>query len=274
MPAAPTHERPPVDHRPSPSRDVADSVARVFFALALLIAVMAVAGLVVLAFLRDNNDSASQEAFAERIDAPAATISAPDATDQTAGSAPDAATESPATTEAAAAETTVPASPSTIDEAPTTSECSATGVPAPAIPGDIAEPAVAILAAIIDAVEACDIGALASLAPTGFTASFGGGEPGAIWQEQEANGAAPLRRLLDTLSLPHAAIDIEGETVYVWPSAVAFGSWSDVPEPDRLALASVYRDEELAAFEQFGAFFGHRIAIGADGEWRHFVAGD
>lgn len=134
--------------------------------------------------------------------------------------------------------------------------------------------------AIVDAAIACDYAALAELAATGdssFTYSFGGGaDPAEHWRRLEDEGAEdrPLRYLVELLRAPHGVREVEGRTVYAWPSAFTYDEWDEVPEADRAALRPLYGDEDFASFEQFGGYVGYRIGIAEDGEWLYFVAGD
>ena len=134
--------------------------------------------------------------------------------------------------------------------------------------------------AIVDATVACDYRALAELAAAGdrsFTYSFAdGGDPVGHWRRLEAQGAQdrPLRYLVELLRAPHGRREVEGHTVYAWPSAFTYDDWSEVPEADRAALRPIYGDEDFASFERFGGYIGYRIGIAEDGEWLYFVAGD
>lgn len=129
-----------------------------------------------------------------------------------------------------------------------------------------------------EAARACDYRQLEDLALAGsgeFTASFGGAaSPAAFWRQEEAAGREPLRMLAEVLRLEHATTAVGGEQRYVWPRAFARPSWDEVPEQERDELRSLYSERDLQAFEQFGAYAGHRVVITADGDWQVFVAGD
>lgn len=129
--------------------------------------------------------------------------------------------------------------------------------------------------AILRAATACDLERLASLASADFVFSFGGGgDPAAYWREAEDLGDRPLRYLVQLLELPYRQREFGGETYYVWPSAYGYGDWASVPAADKEALEAVYDQALLDSFAEFGAYAGYRIGITASGEWRFFVAGD
>jgi hypothetical protein len=161
----------------------------------------------------------------------------------------------------------------------TGASCSAAGLSAtpPAQP-ELPAPVAATRQAIVAAAVACDYEALADLALGGdrqFTYSFGErGEPAAFWQQAEDAGEPVLRRLVQLLGTAHASRQVEATTQYLWPSAFRYERWDDVPAADREALRSVYGEEDLRRFAQFGSYAGHRVGIAGSGEWIFFVAGD
>lgn len=124
----------------------------------------------------------------------------------------------------------------------------------------------------------CDVERLAELVPEeGFTYSFGGGDdPAGFWRRAELRGEArpPMRYLAGLLLRPYRAREVRGGTLYSWPAAFAYATWSDVPQREREALKPLYDEEDFAAFQQFGGYVGYRVVIAADGTWRAFVAGD
>jgi hypothetical protein len=130
---------------------------------------------------------------------------------------------------------------------------------------------------IAEAARACDYGRLEELALAGgteFTASFGGADPpGEFWRSQEQTGHDPLRMLVEVLQLPYATTEVD-TLRYVWPAAYARPTWQDVTAEERRMLSRIYDEQDLAAFEQFGAYAGYRTSITADGDWQAFVAGD
>jgi hypothetical protein len=153
-------------------------------------------------------------------------------------------------------------------------ECPVSGVPIPGPQAGLPQAVADKRNAIIDATMRCEIERLADLTAPGFTASFGGGDPVALWTDQQDDGEEPLGSLMSVLSLPYGTIDGEAGSIYVWPSAYAYPSWSDVPDADRQALSLLYDADQLAGFDDFGGYAGYRVGIDADGSWLYFVAGD
>jgi len=129
---------------------------------------------------------------------------------------------------------------------------------------------------IWQAAVVCDYGSLTNLASPEFTFSYGlGGEPALYWIELEAAGDEPMRYLTETLDLPFTTADAgDLGTIYVWPSAFTYPAWTDVPQADRDALATLYDDADFGDWELFGSYIGYRVGITEDGEWIYFVAGD
>jgi len=155
--------------------------------------------------------------------------------------------------------------------------CSATGLVWPPSPQELPEAVGNARAAIVERATRCDYEALAALALEGqaFTYSFGqSGQPAAYWREAEAAGRGILQRLVEILRLRGATRRVGATTHYVWPSAYAYDRWTDVPQPDRDALGTVYSEAEIRQFAQFGSYTGHRVGITASGDWLFFVAGD
>lgn len=179
--------------------------------------------------------------------------------------------------------TAVPSSGAGSDEegGPHGGGCSADELSAQASPGpDVPDAVLQTRQAIVDAAVACDYGALAELAAAGddpFTYSFGdGGDPAAHWRrlEVEETEQPPLRYLVELLRAPHGQREVEGQTVYAWPSAFLYEDWAEVPQADKDALSSLYGEEDFTFFERFGGYVGYRVGIAEDGEWLYFVAGD
>ena len=154
-------------------------------------------------------------------------------------------------------------------------QCSAAGLVGPGPQGGLTPEVAAVRDTMYNLAAACNLDLLVFSTADGFTFSFGGEEdPVVHWAEAENRGEEPTRFLAETLDLPHATIDIGGETLYVWPSVFTYDSWDEVPDKERDALRPLYGDEDFTDFEGFGAFTGYRITITADGEWTVFVAGD
>lgn len=145
---------------------------------------------------------------------------------------------------------------------------------APGLPDAVAE----TRREIATAAEACDFDQLNALARVGdepFTFSFGGGgNPASFWRRGERAGDEPLRFMAGVLRRPFETIETEGTRFYVWPSAFAYDSWSDVPADERDALRPLYGDQDFERFSEFGGYFGYRVGIASSGEWMFFVAGD
>ncbi len=167
---------------------------------------------------------------------------------------------------------------------PSPTRCSASGADSLELQLDLPDPVQSRRAEIGNQARSCDIAGLVALTADDFTASFGGGDPASIWETGEAEGDAPLRRLVDILTLPYATIDgadpgagsgsDDDELIYVWPSAHAYESWADVPRTDRQALLAVYTQGDLDDFEAAGTYLGHRVGITESGDWIFFVSGD
>jgi hypothetical protein len=110
------------------------------------------------------------------------------------------------------------------------------------------------------------------LDPKSFSYSFGeSGDPVGYWRRLEEEGEVPILGdyLPVVLGSPHA---MRGD-IYVWPSAYGKkpSSWT---EEDRRALANLYTEQEIRAFEHAGDYLGWRAGIRKDGTWLFFVAGD
>ncbi len=167
--------------------------------------------------------------------------------------------------------TTTETTASTVD-----TPCSASGVDRPepqvGLPTAVADKREAILTAAL----ACDIEGLAALTGPSFTASFGGGEPAAIWIDDEyLFGYEPMRALVELLRLTPTVIDLGSDGVrYTWPPAFTYETWAEVPLADRDALRVLYDDADFDVFAQFGSYIGYRTSITDDGTWTAFVGGD
>jgi hypothetical protein len=138
---------------------------------------------------------------------------------------------------------------------------------------------------IVDAALRCDFEALTTLALEGrdfFSFSFGDPEeePGEFWRNSE-NAKPALRQpvlslLVQTFDLSYCTDrfdDPDGEgtvTSYTWPAA----SCTDPTDKDWAELESLYSDEEIEAWKDFGSFIGWRIDVLDDGDWTSYIAGD
>jgi hypothetical protein len=139
---------------------------------------------------------------------------------------------------------------------------------------------------IIDAALRCDYNALNALALDGrdfFSYSFGapGKAPGNYWrmieEEEEPGLRQPVLSLLvQTFDLSYCTDQFEdpdGEgtvTQYAWPSA----SCARPTDEQWAELESLYSDEEIRGWKDFGSFIGWRIGILDDGDWTSYIAGD
>lgn len=175
--------------------------------------------------------------------------------------------------------TTEVVTPTTLTAQTTTpalgADCSAVGLSQPndqeGLPVPVAETRRAIAASAI----ACDYEALAALAGPDLNTSFGGGGFGNIPMWEKEGTYPALELLVKLFDTPFAVQDFEdGPRYYVWPSAFTYDSWEEIPSADLEALLSVYTQEELDQYAEFGSYALWRIGITEDGEWTFFVAGD
>jgi hypothetical protein len=139
---------------------------------------------------------------------------------------------------------------------------------------------------IIDAALRCDYDALNALALDGrdfFSYSFGdpGVGPGNYWrmieEEEEPGLRQPVLSLLvQTFDLSYCTDrfeDPDGKgmvTQYAWPSA----SCARPTDEQWAELESLYSDEEIRGWKDFGSFIGWRIGVLDDGDWTSYIAGD
>jgi hypothetical protein len=159
----------------------------------------------------------------------------------------------------------------TVEEA-----CSAVEQIAPVAEEDLAEPVAETKGQIVIAALACDYDRLAEIAPDdGFTFSYGGSTDfAAFLREGEEPGADPLRKLIQIAGTTPRPFEIRDEKHTVWPAAAAYEGWDEVPEEAIDELRPIYTAEELQSFAEAEQYLGYRMAIGADGAWLYFVAGD
>ena len=197
-------------------------------------------------------------------------ISSPEDSGPASGSTP---TTTPAVASTSVAEpvTTVPITTAP----PTAANCSAAGLPVPAEQEGLPAPVANARRAIAAAAIACDFEALEALASPEFVSSFGGGgfENIPLWEEEGTYPALAL--LVGLFDTPYAFEEYEDlPRHYYWPSAFVYDSWEEIPRADMEALLTVYTQEELDQYAEFGAYALWRIGITETGEWRFFVAGD
>ncbi|MGH8946618.1 MAG: hypothetical protein ACRDVL_10765 [Acidimicrobiia bacterium] len=171
--------------------------------------------------------------------------------------------------------------PTTTGIAPTTTgpenpvACSATGVPQPdfidaGLPLDVSAKA----HAIVRFSAMCDFDGLAGIAAPDFVTSFGGGGVENL-QRWEEEGRGELGTLLKLLGTSHGVIEGEHDPkIYVWPAALVYERWEDIPEEQLEELLAVYTEEELEQIAEYGSYAGWRIGIDEQGNWLYFIAGD
>ncbi|NNC79516.1 MAG: hypothetical protein HKN94_05130 [Acidimicrobiales bacterium] len=181
------------------------------------------------------------------------------------------------------AQATSPAStPTSIEGSPDAEDasCSAGTMSAPRAQPELPDEVSSVRRFVINAAIACDYAELSALMGESFYAADGGGDAIELWKAQEANGVDPMAILVGTLSMPHKEItsddgpeDASGPHTYtVWPSAAAYGIWSETPEADRAALTDIYSAEELAQFEELGYYAGYVVGIEHPGSWQYFTS--
>jgi hypothetical protein len=121
----------------------------------------------------------------------------------------------------------------------------------------------------------CDFDTLEAVGGDNFAAGFGGDDPSELWTYEEEQGYEPMYWLMSILDLPHGTVETENGTLYVWPAASAHeGDWETTPAADVAVLESLYSEEQMQGFADFGAYIGYRVGIWEDGDWSFFVAGD
>lgn len=170
------------------------------------------------------------------------------------------------------ASTTVP--PVTSTAPAIASDCSAAGMDMPAEQEGLPSPVAEMRRAMASAAIVCDFETLESLAGPDMRTDFTGGrfENIPMWEEDDLYPALAL--LVGLFDTPYATQEVDGDTWYVWPSAFVYETWDDIPEADLDALLTVYSQEELDQYRQFGSYALWRTAITEDGDWRFFIAGD
>ena len=196
-------------------------------------------------------------------------ISSPEDSGPASGSTPTTTPALPSTTIAEPATTEVPAT--TVPLA----DCSATGLPMPSEQEGLPQPVADVRRAIAAAAIACDFETLQALAGPDLVTSFGGGgfEMIPTWEEEGTYQALAL--LVELFDTPYAFVDYEDQPRhYYWPSAFVYDTWDEIPPADIEALLTVYTQEELDQYAEFGSYALWRIGITETGEWRFFVAGD
>ncbi|MEX2134203.1 MAG: permease-like cell division protein FtsX, partial [Acidimicrobiia bacterium] len=139
---------------------------------------------------------------------------------------------------------------------------------------DLTEPVAEKLTAIAAAAGACDASAVAALAASDITTTFGPGsgpEDIASWDGDDER----FEIITELFNMTHAVTEMpDGSALYVWPAAFAFDAWEEIPAAAMDELLRIYTQEQLDQISQLGSYGGWRIGITEAGEWIFFVAGD
>ncbi len=147
--------------------------------------------------------------------------------------------------------------------------CSTDGIEQLAPPQALNQAQRATFSAVMAALSTCDWDGLEAQMGPNFEASLGGGDAIELWQEAESDGVPALRSLYDILGTTSKTTD-DGSTN--WPSA-SVKQWADVTADEREELVRIGDEESFETYADIG-YFGYRTAIGEDGTWLYFVAGD
>lgn len=150
--------------------------------------------------------------------------------------------------------------------------CSAAGMGSTIEPqGGLPEPVAATRQAIVSAATACDADALERVSDDRVASNFGGWPDSVrFWRWREQDGYGVLARMVDVLALPFVIDDTPAGRIYTWPSA-----FQEQPsDADWDALASVFNEEDIDLFKEFGAYIGMRVGIAEDGTWLFALEGD
>jgi hypothetical protein len=137
---------------------------------------------------------------------------------------------------------------------------------------------------IVAAARRCDYAALVRLGNErgrGLAFSFGGtSDAAAFWRTLERNGPRPrpMEALVKVLSLPYAAVGVDGRAVprararyYVWPRAHRLNPSAS----DWRALRVLYTQAQIDAMRRGDSgYLGYRVGITPAGDWQYFIAGD
>ena len=157
-------------------------------------------------------------------------------------------------------------------------ECSATGAPPLAEQPELPPEVASTRASIAAAAAACDIDGLAQLArrDPSFIFKVGAvGDPVGYWVQMEAAGETPMRHLLAIFNLPYGIFQVPDRdpSMYTWPAAAAYSTWSEVPIADQEAVLSVLGAEYGEQFQIDGFYTGPRIAMLESGIWTWYLTG-
>jgi hypothetical protein len=139
---------------------------------------------------------------------------------------------------------------------------------------DLTEPVAEKLTAMAAGAGTCDAAALAALAATDITTTFGpdgGSADIASWQPDDERFT-----IINALfNHTHGVTEMpDGSALYVWPAAFAYDTWEEIPQAQVQELLRIYSQDELDQISLLGSYGGWRIGITEAGEWIFFVAGD
>jgi hypothetical protein len=146
-------------------------------------------------------------------------------------------------------------------------------------PAALPAPVAARHRAILAAARAGDYAALRRQVTDveNFEAVIGdGGDPMPIWREAQRRGQNMAGIMAAIFAMPCSTVQIDGKTLYTWPSASDF-PWPALTPPERAALQAFYGakiDEHWLEGRDKGYYVGWRGHIDGDGTWLAFVIGD
>jgi hypothetical protein len=137
---------------------------------------------------------------------------------------------------------------------------------------------------IVAAARRCDYAALVRLGNErgrGLAFSYGGTMSApAFWRilEQDGPDPRPMKALAKLLSMPHAAVALNGREVaphrarfYVWPRAHRHNASA----ADWRQLRTLYSAAQIQRMRRGGSgYLGYRVGIKPNGDWQFFIAGD
>jgi hypothetical protein len=162
--------------------------------------------------------------------------------------------------------------------------CSASALPAAKPVAGLPPRVASMRMRIVAAARRCDYAALVRLGNErgrGLAFSFGAtADAAAYWRMLERTGPRPrpMEALVKVLSLPYAAVGLNGRAVppararfFVWPSAHRLNPSA----ADWRALRALYPQAQIDAMRRGGSgYLGYRVGITPRGDWQYFIAGD
>ncbi|MEM6462932.1 MAG: hypothetical protein AAF724_13545 [Pseudomonadota bacterium] len=134
---------------------------------------------------------------------------------------------------------------------------------------------------IVEAASGGDLDDLRPLLGTGSTRtelSISGyeGDPIAFLRDHsgDGNGQETLAILLDILSAGYVRVDAgEPTELYIWPYFYAM-PLEQLDDRQRVELFRVITAGDYEDMQAYGAYMFYRTAIGPEGDWEYFLAGD